>query len=496
MLQQLTSLLRRIRNRSSIAQKPEDEQRTCEKVQRLMESRSKFYARATISYFVPYLACALALVVFYGDSPLFDGHAPVLMIAILVAAVCHVFESQPGQKARTFIHGLGLARLSLSVLMTDSAQHMLFDRQYVLLGRLAGAFVFGNFQLTAVFNFAFAIVNSYAWSIMIDSPASDVASMCEDWACMRWFVMQEILTTICICTLAANFEKRQWAEAQATVLAALSVSATKGFSKLLSTVYDVVFHLDSDLRLADEASDLGALLLHSSNGGYKGKLLQDYLYSESDKILFVERLRSSDPHGDMDPIRLRMRDSSGTPVYVELFHTAFDPATETCLVGIREPEVSPGNETATSLEPSNKLGTQRARLRRVGAGTPAQALLDFLDPDDTDSPSSLQDLPVSPILPQCHVMDDDDIRLSIMRFLLKLNTDISKPFCCTYHCAVHNVQKQLGVLKALPCFDVKEQMEKLYSWQCGNCCIIDDPILMNSKKSCRWCSAEFDLVGL
>eukprot|EP00931_Biecheleriopsis_adriatica_P025831 TRINITY_DN15778_c0_g1_i2.p1 TRINITY_DN15778_c0_g1~~TRINITY_DN15778_c0_g1_i2.p1 ORF type:complete len:406 (-),score=61.70 TRINITY_DN15778_c0_g1_i2:121-1338(-) len=404
-----------------------------------------------------------------------------------------------------FMHVVVMARLTLSTLLYPSGQDMLFDRPNVLLGRLLGAFVLGKYHLTIVLNCVSVAVSCYAWSVLVQSPGSNVAHLCQDWNCMQWFFVQEVVTAACICILAASFEKRQLAEAEATVKATLSRNVAKAFSKLLSFVYDVVLNMDADLRVIDDASSLGTLLLHAPNRCYRGAQLQDYLYSESDKIRFAEHMGNPpDPDGGVaDPVCLQMRDSSGGSVSVELLHTKVDdPVRGTYVIGIRELDSAGQTDTPDMLShPAAKSDRARKKHRPTKrAGTPAQATPECLRYDDesteSDSGSSFQHSLASRMLPNFKVTDDVGIQLSLMRVMMKWNVNVTQQFCCSHHFLVHIAQKHLELVRRYRCYDSKKAMEAECAWQCSQCGIIDNPVSDDEGKTCCWCATDFPYIRL
>eukprot|EP00931_Biecheleriopsis_adriatica_P097470 TRINITY_DN71241_c0_g1_i1.p1 TRINITY_DN71241_c0_g1~~TRINITY_DN71241_c0_g1_i1.p1 ORF type:complete len:221 (-),score=28.60 TRINITY_DN71241_c0_g1_i1:61-681(-) len=195
-----------------------------------------------------------------------------------------------------------------------------------------------------------------------------------------------------------------------------------------------------------------------------------------------------------EPLRLQMRDSSGTPVSVELLHVRLeDTAQATYLIGIRELNNSQDEKPQALWRPALEIAAREIPPPRGSgnqAGTPASVLSSTLpeveDSGSDSGTSTLQCLPEDPMVPRFHVTEASSILTSQMSLMLKWNIP-RKPFCCSHHQLVHAAEKVLRKLKKRGCFDAASYIDTCSSFQCRHCGMIDDPILVNSKKSCRWC---------
>jgi len=268
-----------------------------------------------------------------------------------------------------------------------------------------------------------------------------------------------------------------------------------------------VFNLDEKLRVADESASLGILLMHAASS-HQGSPLQTYLYSESDKARFEQHLLFQ-PDGDMiDPLILQMRDSSGLPVSVELLFVRLDELYihASYMIGIRElndtlsedPQV---NELQDHIRFSSETDESPGAVGRRGhAGTPARvAPRVLLEAEDTNSESSdsttLQGLPVDPMVARFNITDYESRKRSMHKLLLKWNVEATS-FCCSHHQLVHAAQKILQGFKRGACSDSKQYIDDYSTQQCGHCGMIEDSMILNSKKSCPWCLQDHFLMTL
>lgn len=472
------------------------------KVAELIESRLMRRARLFIFGGAPVVAaCLIFLIVAKSldwdstsnteSSPfLLAGLTPLMILAVTTALICLCCKAQPVKITRAMVHTLIVCLLAWNTIFYQNGQNMLFDRPYTLIGRLTGVLVFGSFRDIIILNVFAAVVNICVWAEMQSAP--DLELLCGGaWDCMQWFVVQEISVGVLIVILGVISEVRVRAEAAATAKAISSQNIQGCLCGLLETVYDVVFELDEALHFVDSATALACLLLHGAGRQFKGTSLMDYMLSETDKSKFLEHLQDDQARGNAVPVRLRMRDSDGSSIHVELLHSTFNAGDSIHhLIGAREVESNLPAFDADLEQPS--FQTQAVINNEQGSrtrGTPAKAMTESL-PDLSDTQSNASGRSSSTrLLSSRFAETPKSMQISsMMKLLLKWNITASQSFCCSHHLLVFQARTALSRLQAGPCFESDEIFEEC-TWQCENCKMVDEPQMSKDGRTmtCHWC---------
>jgi len=163
----------------------------------------------------------------------------------------------------------------------------------------------------------------------------------------------------------------------------LEVTATRGETtatrRLLNTICDAIFELDTDLRIVDDALQLAGALQHGADRSLRGMLAENLLVAE-DRALFRERVTTPvlASQSMANVMHVRMRDSLNNILKVEIFHVpvAGSLTGASHLIGVRE-HADCGECPVKWLPVPGRLvkGPRAARAESPSArlGTPAVA---------------------------------------------------------------------------------------------------------------------------
>ncbi|CAE8729513.1 unnamed protein product [Polarella glacialis] len=340
---------------------------------------------------------------------------------------------------------------------------MVLDRIYVFIGRLIATIVFGSFRSSLLLNTAYAITACSMWaSFAMQDPNMESQF---GYSPVLWFTIQETVSLVVLSSCCLMHQNRTQSEAQATIEARASRAFQSAIQMLLRTIYDVVIQLDQDLKLVGNAEALGGLLLHGCNRSLKGASLLDYMYGEEDKELFqahINQMPADELQTMAIPLRLRMRDSSGRPLYVELLHSTFKDidAQTHHIIGIQEIEQ---NKTAfeeilqvDKTHSGNSPTEEHKRHPHLELGTPPNGIREELSgslSDFSPTPSILR-----PALPELQITHPEMLSHSLFVLLLRWNLQVPSTFCCNFHFYVYQVQGILRRMQKLKCADTLLQL--------------------------------------
>mmetsp|Transcript_134556 Transcript_134556/g.429781 ORF Transcript_134556/g.429781 Transcript_134556/m.429781 type:complete len:577 (+) Transcript_134556:120-1850(+) len=142
-------------------------------------------------------------------------------------------------------------------------------------------------------------------------------------------------------------------------------------TSLLNMVCDAVVELDDDLRMARDCPALSAALFRGQAKGLCGQSLKEFVCGD-DQAHFEDQIASQDtPVAAAKMFHVRLSDSWGNAVPMELFHVRFSGVGEETrhLIGLREhsdTQTSAMLPTETLYENTDSLSVVGARLDRRG----------------------------------------------------------------------------------------------------------------------------------
>ncbi|CAE8648877.1 unnamed protein product [Polarella glacialis] len=418
------------------------------------------------------------------------------IFALMISVFCMVNRSMPSFSVRTAISCIIIARLAATALLYETVLQLIWDRIYVYLARLVATLMFGSFPSSLLLNATYSIIVSGVWASfarrdrLVDSLVGPDS--------VQWFIVQEAASLVSLCCLRLMFENCTRSEAKATCT--IEEKAAREFQAatqmLLRTMYDLVIQLDQDFKLVENAEALGGMLLHGCNRSLKGASLLDYMYGEEDKELFhahVNQMPTDELQSMAIPLRLRMRDSSGRPLDVELLHSTFkDIDAQTChIIGIQEIEHSKtAFKELAGLDRRSPVHRQ-CRQQHLERGTPPNGVREEL----TGTLSNVAPAPVFSrrAMPQFEETESMMPVFSLLSLLLKWNLQVPSTFCCNYHFYVYHAQGLLRHMQKKKCegnlFNALHagELESLGSTgQCTRCGMLGAEIEA-ADPCCLWC---------
>ncbi|CAE8733353.1 unnamed protein product, partial [Polarella glacialis] len=273
---------------------------------------------------------------------------------------------------------------------------------------------------------------------------------------------------------------------------------------LFSKIYDIVIELDEHLKIVGgRAEALAGYLLHGPNRQLEGSLFQDFMFDSDDKAEFESHLkqgRSTPNAGQLNseslaiPVRLRMRDSLGNALRVELLHAEFLDLNLKVhyLIGLRDiTDISDGlpldDANLTPLLPPAPAIIGASRQNSKGGlrsrGTPAMPL------NGSFMSSSSGTSAVSQLMrPDFRATRPLGVRASLAQVLIRWNLDRTNSWCCSWHLLVYVAMSNLRQMQRQACFDSHELVSE---WQCPRCGMMDNSAseaeYSYNTQTCKWC---------
>lgn len=458
----------------------------------LAEKRCREYARRVFAGGAPWLVLLIvpALLAKHLDwsknGPLEQheflvfGHQSLNLMNITFAVLCMISKKQPVPGVRRGLHILIGARLVATTLLYKDSFHMMLDRSFILSARAVSAIVLGDARVTMLVNCVYAAVACMVWASFLRQDVS-IEEMFGG-GTMYMVTVQETCFVVMLTIVGAFSELRMQSEARATVEARASLDFQSAVHNLLMTIYDVVLELDEHLNLVDDSESLAGILLMGRNCNLKGSSIKNCMFEKEDIDHFEEHVKqahSNDLQSTAIPIRLRMRDSSGRAVPVELLHSQFTDliCNVRYLVGIRELTESINLSSVDKFDQELTASIPRvvgASTTRLSRGTPAklqrQALSRVSIPETEILWSRNVSLSSSLLHPDFHETTSDVRKASLVQMLARWNLEGSRSWCCSYHVVMYEAMSILKTLQRVPCCSI----HNLYKdWQCPECKMMD-----------------------
>ncbi|CAE8645428.1 unnamed protein product [Polarella glacialis] len=262
-----------------------------------------------------------------GQFRIYHSHILTLLMILICATICLIWRSQPGRVIRSFFNIFVLVRLCMMLFKYKSVYHLLFDRTDVLAFRFAMSFATGQPGLTAVLNLVYTALSCHVYKGWVANTPETSTLFGPD--SVIEFVCQEFNVCFLIILVGWVADMRVFSQARTLIEIKASRATHSSLLMLLSTVCDVVVQLDADFRLVENGERLAAMLLQGAERSLKGICFEDFLFEAADKERLkkhVGRLRNG-ILGDLGmaiPIHVRMRDSTGCALEVELVHSTYE----------------------------------------------------------------------------------------------------------------------------------------------------------------------------
>mmetsp|Transcript_134538 Transcript_134538/g.429710 ORF Transcript_134538/g.429710 Transcript_134538/m.429710 type:complete len:577 (+) Transcript_134538:120-1850(+) len=180
------------------------------------------------------------------------------------------------------------------------------------------------------------------------------------------FLMMMITTLFC-------FEVTLTSSAATHVKERSTQGQHSAVTSLLNMVCDAVVELDDDLRMAGDCPALSTALFRGQTKGLCGQLLKEFVFG-ADQVHFEDQISSQDtPAAAAKMFHVRLSDSWGNAVPMELFHVPFSGMGEEPrhLIGLREHSDAHTNAslpTESLKESMDSPSVVGARLAHLGPG--------------------------------------------------------------------------------------------------------------------------------
>lgn len=469
-----------------------DETLIVKKTAELFEERQRTSVRKIFNVAAPVLAVSLFWVCYEKSGKLCQARGPaekhmargnvVLGIfGILVSCFFMTFPSQPRRVVRIFINAMVFLSLSATTMMYQNSLQVVWDRPTVIFPRIITVLIIGPVQLSCLLNVCYLLLVCSVWTTLIKDDAPTKLLLGP--SCWEWFILQEILITLALCSVAIVSEARLFTEVRATLEARASQNVQSAVTTLLHTIYDVVIQLDETLKMREGMEAMSCLLLHGHGKSLEGAQIQDFIDSEQDQVLFTEYvLNPNAVQCPSLPIRIWMRDSNAEKVYVEVLHTAFSDLDSQMhhLIGIRELERAFDGSSPEEFVDFDDINTSnfddlKCSKNRICVashsfgrkGTPSCQIREtFSDSSSIHSVgSNLTRLRVSGLEPT-----PVGIRaLSLFKLILQWNIEFKQTFCCTFHSLLYEAMCTLRKLQKRQCIKTIDA-----SWQCPRCKMLEE----------------------
>eukprot|EP00927_Polykrikos_kofoidii_P082520 TRINITY_DN8228_c1_g1_i1.p1 TRINITY_DN8228_c1_g1~~TRINITY_DN8228_c1_g1_i1.p1 ORF type:complete len:631 (+),score=66.96 TRINITY_DN8228_c1_g1_i1:58-1950(+) len=268
------------------------------------------------------------------------------LIAVIICLVCVIWQRYP-----RILDARGNLFFSFVVMLLFVAWHGIASPTLPEAFALNSAATFGARFLFCVASMRRCLTIS--WSVLSFAVTTfSVWSFSEDdrWGCVitnlgdsllyelvfSFFLIfcSEAVRGWVVCHICDELEKEE------------TKSGSNAAVALLNTVCDASAQLDDDLVISEDASRLGAMLLHSSNRSLKGVPFSKLLSSDIDRERFASRARAranvqQQENALADLFHVHVRDNTNNDVEVEVYLVSFTSYCDRTkfLVGIREQAV-------------------------------------------------------------------------------------------------------------------------------------------------------------
>eukprot|EP00928_Gymnodinium_smaydae_P071279 TRINITY_DN5490_c0_g1_i2.p1 TRINITY_DN5490_c0_g1~~TRINITY_DN5490_c0_g1_i2.p1 ORF type:complete len:562 (+),score=37.10 TRINITY_DN5490_c0_g1_i2:68-1753(+) len=462
------------------------------KVASLERRRTIEFNRRTILSFSPAAAVFLYIVmmikIFDWTSeemvPLKDGHTACVLVGLVVATICLVFDNQPGEILSCILHICIMGRLAWIQVSYPNGVAALTDQQYVLMLRLAASMMVSKSVLIYATNLLLTGLSIGSIWYHLESD-EQFATVYKEQAFLVHMIIQQIVAYVFVLVICRCFYEQRLNETRAAVDADTSQNLFGAASRLLGMIYDLVVEIDEARRVIGQASNLAGMLLHGANRSLEGKCFVDFILPGRDRQLFEDMLSSS----SSVPVKLRLRDTAGTVVNVEMFHTRYSNMENLAhhMIGIRELEAHalpsefsqhPGFTSSFWLAQSTEIPRAAGRgcPQYREQGTRAQiSAADLADTQSTGSTSSKKSRSEQSsralMLPQHEQTSTKARNLSMLSTLTRWNVQVPVVNCCSYHAALLEAHHTLRHLQNLHCRELRSMCPP---WQCPQCGLLNE----------------------
>ena len=316
------------------------------------------------------------------------------------------------------------------------------------------------------------------------------------------FAVAELLITV---DVRRQVEK----EADKSMLSALRT--------VLSTVCDVALELDSELRVADDAPALAALLFRNPSRSLRGAAFTSLIPSAEDQTEFVRRMRNgpSNSVSMADVFHTHLQDTDGSNINTEVFSVPLQGLDKRprYILGLRE--LSFDTPQLRDITSGSQSHTERRRSRKPPEkGTPSSLERCQLNasheiPSSESTPRSDSGgsdsggaewgtIPPVPVGSASALSDSADAEIKVASFIpttleAKKQTLLytmmywksKRHGCCPMHSNLEDVADVILTIMNMECCP---RFLSGHGWQCKTCGILDESFKRGGgKRRCVLC---------
>mmetsp|Transcript_134826 Transcript_134826/g.430608 ORF Transcript_134826/g.430608 Transcript_134826/m.430608 type:complete len:577 (-) Transcript_134826:235-1965(-) len=185
------------------------------------------------------------------------------------------------------------------------------------------------------------------------------------------YLVEEFVFLVMMITTLFCFEVTLTSNAATHVKERSTQGQHSAVTSLLNMVCDAVVELDDDLRMAGDCPALSTALFHGQAKGLCGQSLKEFVCGD-DQAHFEDEVASQDtPAAAAKMFHVRLRDSWGNAVPMELFHVPFSGVGQETrhFIGLREhsdTQIAVSGPTGTMEESMDSPSVVGARLAHRG----------------------------------------------------------------------------------------------------------------------------------
>eukprot|EP00928_Gymnodinium_smaydae_P046197 TRINITY_DN3077_c0_g1_i5.p1 TRINITY_DN3077_c0_g1~~TRINITY_DN3077_c0_g1_i5.p1 ORF type:complete len:884 (-),score=35.61 TRINITY_DN3077_c0_g1_i5:57-2678(-) len=140
----------------------------------------------------------------------------------------------------------------------------------------------------------------------------------------KYYLVKQCLVCGLVCSLQFCLERLSYGEVEASLDSRQARMYEKLATRLTTSVYDAVAHLDCRLNFSQPAPKLGSILLRSHLGVFQMDFLHLVVPEDHARLKqYLDSVASADEYEPLMPIRMNLLDATNACVRVQMFASAF-----------------------------------------------------------------------------------------------------------------------------------------------------------------------------
>eukprot|EP00930_Biecheleria_cincta_P001226 TRINITY_DN10237_c0_g1_i14.p1 TRINITY_DN10237_c0_g1~~TRINITY_DN10237_c0_g1_i14.p1 ORF type:complete len:558 (-),score=68.00 TRINITY_DN10237_c0_g1_i14:135-1808(-) len=418
--------------------------------------------------------------------------APILGLLPLnlMGLLCLARKEQPTRTSISFFH-VAFFVCSMQMLWNTGSQFDILANNHAMVGwRLAVFILPGRFASSYVVNFAYSVclwIQMTLHDAQLPDPCSHNGELTTSSVLQREAAFFLVTSTLSYFIDAASFR-----ETLATAESQMSDMWRNAFAALQDAACSVTVKLDGDARIADDDMKLAGFLLMGERP-LLGHRFASYV-DAADLDTFEHLIEAQTESFQSLPCSINLRDSSGSKVPVQIFHTQFIDIKQRIqhLVGLVEVEkdsaiaeedeervtASPNLQLRRSRRPKHKLGTPMLQQRhdleslgpQVGAPTHRTILAPLTNPDFQVTTEVIK-------------------VISLLELMRMWNLQLNRTSCCPVHSHLQDCEALVKKLRRIPCQSNQEFIANMGDHQCRHCrMVVREREIDVQEGHCHWCT--------